>query len=92
MFKLDFLRVLFIYFILLHVFETHPLVVWPSGCKTVVLYVMSIGVKYMPSMKTCLVSYVILGESTALIVTREKGHTFLFSFVEENRCLCCKRK
>lgn len=33
-------------------------------------------------MKTCLVSSVILGESTALIVTRETRYAYLFRFVQ----------
>jgi len=38
-------------------------------------------------MKTCLVSSVILGKSIALMVTREEGFAYLFSFVQDDHYL-----
>jgi len=43
-----------------------------------------IGYESWSQVKACLVSSVILGKSTALIVTREKGFAYLFSFVQDN--------
>jgi len=85
------MTLLLIYFILLHVFETHPSLFVFAGLALRLRNRCYIGYESWSQVHafhedlSC--ASVNLGKSTTLTVTREKGYAYLFSFVQENHCL-----